>query len=85
MSDFTHKDGFGNLRANKFKKAENHPDYIGTGRVHGEEIEVSGWKKVDKNGEAYVSLSFKPKYVKDGKKPAPKDAAPLPDDELLPF
>lgn len=41
------------------KKNERGPDYTGNGKDEsGKEYRFAGWKKIDKNGKAYLSLSL---------------------------
>lgn len=51
----------GVLFQNTKKETEKHPDYTGELNVEGKEYWISGWKKVSKNGNPFVSLSIKPK------------------------
>ena len=57
------KDGTGSFFQNKNKKADNHPDRVGTAMFRGEELEVSGWLKKTKDGEPYLSFTIKSKNV----------------------
>lgn len=54
----------GSLFRNKRKEQENHPDSTGTVMVAGVEYFINGWTKVTKDGDKFVSLSFKPKEGK---------------------
>lgn len=58
---FDRIDGRGILFKNLRKKEETHSDFQGDVLLNGEEYWINGWRKVDKNGEKYISLSFKPK------------------------
>lgn len=53
------RDNSGALFKNKHKKTDKHPDMTGKGLVYGQEVEVSAWNKTDRNGNAYLSLSFR--------------------------
>ena len=87
MSDFEVRDGSGSLFKNERKEPDSkQPDYTGNARVNGELVDLSAWLKVSKGGKKYLSLAFKPPYVKPGQKPAPRNVPPLDDDdETLPF
>ncbi|TXH52881.1 MAG: DUF736 domain-containing protein [Desulfurellales bacterium] len=54
----------GALFNNKRKEKDTHPDFTGKGNYAGTDFEVSGWKKKDRNGNPYISLSFKEPYRK---------------------
>lgn len=64
MSEFETKDGSGALFKNERKERENQPDYTGNARVNGQMVDLSAWLKVSKGGKKYLSLAFKPPYVK---------------------
>lgn len=52
----------GALFVNDNKTKDSQPDYKGNFTDgNGVEFWVSGWKKVSKNGSAFLSLSFTPK------------------------
>jgi hypothetical protein len=82
----------GQLRASSTKKNEKSPDYWGDiainlkdmTNIHVEDgltiVKLSGWKKTDKSGKTYLSLSVK-RYVDEGKiSPQRQD-----DDSDIPF
>lgn len=66
------RSGYGNIFKSTTKKEAHHPDYRGSISIHREtieklleittgeyiEIELSGWKKPDKNGVAYISVAL---------------------------
>lgn len=60
---FEQKDMTGSLFQNKEKKSDNFPDYSGSVKINGKDAWISGWRKTDKNGNTYLSLSLK---YKDG-------------------
>jgi hypothetical protein len=60
MADFDNTNK-GALFQAKEKKTDKHPDYDGTINVDGHDYWVSGWKKVSKNGNTFLSLSVKRK------------------------
>lgn len=51
----------GALFKNDKRQTENHPNYRGSCEINNEQYWVSAWVKKDKNGNAYMSLSFQPK------------------------
>lgn len=58
---FERIDGRGILFKNLKKREETHSDFQGDVLLNGQEFWINGWRKVDKNGSNYISLSFKPK------------------------
>jgi uncharacterized protein (DUF736 family) len=80
----------GALFQNKDKKQDNHPDYRGDFKLTQElldeiavafgtghdKVQIAGWKKKDRNGNPYLSLTISPPYRKD--KGADGDFAPPP-------
>jgi hypothetical protein len=78
----------GAIFRNKRKEKENHPDRTGTCTIGGVEYWISGWMK-EKNGEPYMSLSFKPKEAQqprereEARKPAPPGR--FDSDDQIPF
>lgn len=89
MSDFETKDGSGALFKNERKEdGSKQPDYTGNARINGAMVDISAWLKTSKGGTKYLSLAFKPPYVKDGRKPVVKRAVQddgLDDGSDLPF
>lgn len=71
MSDYDNTNK-GALFQAKEKKTDKHPDYDGSINVDGHDYWVSGWKKVSKNGNTFLSLSVK---RKDGTSARPADLA----------
>ena len=55
------KDNIGLLFKNEKKQSDNHPDRKGEGKINGIDYWIAGWVKKDKNGNAFLSLSFTPK------------------------
>lgn len=58
---FERIDGRGILFRNLKKREDTHSDFQGDVLLNGQEFWINGWKKVDKHGSKYISLSFKPK------------------------
>lgn len=67
MADYTPKEGAGSLFANKHKERDNHPDERGDAMIGGVLYEVAAWIKKDRNGNAFRSLSIKPKQAREPK------------------
>lgn len=57
------KDNSGSLFRNKDKEKDTHPGMTGSAKIGGVEYWVSSWRKETKNGEPWLSLSFKPKIA----------------------
>jgi len=68
---YEQKDNSGSLFVNNRKETDSHPDRNGTAKIDGVEYWVSGWVKQDKNGNPWMSLSFKRKEEK------PKTSTPM--------
>ncbi len=58
---YEQKDNSGSLFKNSRKEKDTHPDYTGSALINGVPMWLSAWIKRDKNGNAYMSCSFKPK------------------------
>lgn len=58
---YEQNDNSGSLFQAKDKKTDKHPDREGSAKIDGKEYWVNGWIKQDRNGKAWLSLSFKPK------------------------
>jgi hypothetical protein len=54
-------DNSGSVFANKNKETDKQPDRTGSARIDGVDYWVSGWIKKTKDGENFLSLSFRPK------------------------
>ena len=60
----------GGFFPNQYKQeGDSKPDVTAPVLVHGQTMNLAGWKNVSKKGQPYVSLSFKPKD-EDGKAPS---------------
>lgn len=75
---YEHKDGSGSLFKNDDKQQETHADYKGQCKINGVEMWVNAWKKETKNGEVYLSLSFKPKNQQPTNTPAARSSSSIP-------
>ena len=87
--------GFGGLFRNTYKENKDQPDYKGLIALDDDLIdaaeadgmlELSAWKKEDKNGNVFLSISIKEKYKKDeevsSKKKSKKKKKKVDDDVL---
>ena len=55
---FEQKDMTGALFKNDKRSNDRAPDYTGNCKVGGRELRLAAWLKKDRNGKAYMSLSF---------------------------
>lgn len=79
---YEQKDNSGALFKNTRKRDDNDPVYTGNGMIDGKDYWFSAWMKVAKDGQKFMSLSFKPKEAK----PESEAAPPVSDvDEDMPF
>ena len=51
----------GSLFKNEKKTEEKHPDLNGSINIEGTDYWISGWSKVSKGGQKFISLSVRPK------------------------
>lgn len=56
------KDNTGKAFVNHFRTAENHPNFKGKLKVDGVVKDISVWKKLDKNGKEFLSISVQPEW-----------------------
>lgn len=81
---YEQKDMTGSAFRNKRKQEEKHADLTGDAKIFGRDVWVNVWKKKDKNGDTFISLSFREKEARmDDARPAPKRQAV--DDTDIPF
>ena len=79
------KDNSGSLFKNDKKvEGSNQPDYQGNCMVNGKMMDMSVWIKVSKSGKKFMSMQFKPSYVKSPKS-SDTDREPIPFDDDIPF
>jgi uncharacterized protein (DUF736 family) len=79
---YERKDNSGGLFKNKKKATDSHPDFTGNGLIDGRDYWVSGWKKQTKDGDAYLSLSFRLKDEMPAKASSSKPSHKSADDDL---
>lgn len=79
------KDMTGSAFRNKRKEMQTHADLTGEAKIFGRDVWVNVWKKQDKNGDTYISMSFREKQPK-AEQAAPRQALPASlDDTDMPF
>lgn len=72
----------GILSRNDRKEKDSHPDFSGSINVDGTDYWLSAWIRERKDGSGkFFSLSVRPKEQSQPKA-APKQSAPMPDDEI---
>lgn len=84
---FEQKPESGSLFHNDRRDNENSPHHKGSALIGGAEYWVSGWNRTKKDGETWVSLSFKLKEQREMPVYKPKPMPP-PDegfDDYIPF
>jgi hypothetical protein len=54
------KPNSGTMFKNIKKSSDGQPDMRGECLIDGKKLQVSGWKKTDKNGNPWYSLAFRP-------------------------
>jgi hypothetical protein len=78
------KDMTGSAFRNKRKELQTHADLTGEAKIFGQDVWVNVWKKKDKNGDTYISFSFREKQPKPAQE-APRQAPASFDDSDMPF
>ena len=58
---YEQRDNSGSVFKNSRRDRDNSPDLTGTAKVFGRDMWVNAWEKTDKNGDKWVSFSFKEK------------------------
>jgi len=66
---YEQKDNSGSFFKNRKKEKDTHPDMTGTVMLGGVEYWVSAWRKIDKNGDPWYSMSFKEKEARPAASP----------------
>ena len=76
------RDMSGSAFNNKRRDRENSPHLTGSARLFGKDVWVNVWKKTDKNGETWISFSFKEKEPRQEQETRPTNEAI---DDIVPF
>lgn len=71
----------GALYKNDKQGNEKRPDFTGKINVNGKDFDLSGWMKVSKSGNKYMSLSVREPFKKAAKPAAPA-VEPFEDDGI---
>jgi len=58
------RDMSGSVFKNTRRDRENSPELTGSGMIFGKDVWINAWVKVDKNGNKWISFSFKEKQPK---------------------
>lgn len=74
----------GSLFKNEKKTEEKHPDLNGSINIEGTDYWISGWSKVSKGGQKFISLSVRPKQeqTRQVSKPTTKAKEDFGDDSI---
>jgi len=48
----------GAIFTNRYKRSDKQPDYTGKVTINGEEYRIAGWKRTDRNGNAFMSIAL---------------------------
>lgn len=81
---YEQKDMSGSAFRNKRKEQPNHADLTGDAKIFGRDVWVNVWKKKDKNGDTFISFSFREKEARmEPSRPEPKPQ--VMDDDEMPF
>lgn len=74
----------GSLFKNDKKTEEKHPDLSGSLNIEGTEYWISGWSKVSKGGQKFISLSVRQKQEQTRQSSQPTRSSKK-DDEDIPW
>lgn len=74
----------GSLFKNDKKTEEKHPDLSGSINIEGTEYWISGWSKVSKGGQKFISLSVRQKQEQTRQSSQPTRSSKK-DDEDIPW
>ena len=72
----------GALFANRRKETDNHPDFTGTINFDGKDYWLSGWKKISRGGDMYLSLSVGQEKTGNPKETEKNDKGELNADDI---
>lgn len=72
----------GSLFKNDKKTEEKHPDLSGSVNIEGVEYWISGWSKVSKGGQKFISLSVRQKQEQTRQSSQPTRASKKEDEDI---
>ena len=72
----------GSLFKNDKKTEEKHPDLSGSINIEGTEYWISGWSKMSKSGQKFLSLSVRQKQEQTRQSSQPTRAAKAEEDDV---
>ena len=72
----------GSLFKNDKKTEEKHPDLSGSINIEGTEYWISGWSKMSKSGQKFLSLSVRQKQEQTRQSSQPTRAAKQEDEDI---
>jgi uncharacterized protein (DUF736 family) len=75
----------GSLFKNDKKTEEKHPDLSGSINIEGMEYWISGWSKVSKGGQKFISLSVRQKQEQTRQSSQPTRAAKKEESDDIPW
>lgn len=75
----------GSLFKNDKKTEEKHPDLSGSINIEGTEYWISGWSKVSKGGQKFLSLSVRQKQEQTRQSSQPTRSSKTEDDSDIPW
>lgn len=82
---YEQRDNSGSVFKNKRKRTDNDAAYTGDAKIDGKEYWINCWPKKDKNGETWMSFSFrekKPRTDADSSQSAPARQEVTLDDDI---
>ncbi len=68
---FELREGQGTLFKNTRKQKPNHPDMTGEALINGVKVKISGWTKLTKKGDKFLSLSIQEEGAFQSRSPDP--------------
>lgn len=76
----------GSVFYNKRRRDDNDAAYTGDALIDGKEFWMNCWPKKDKNGDTWMSFSFREKKPRQQQEqPSQAVSAPLPNADTIPF
>jgi len=79
------RDNSGSMFKNTRKEKDTHADMTGEIMVDGKLFWINGWRKVDKNGNPWYSMSVRPKTAKSENDRSVSNGRPSTIDDEIPF